>query len=157
VIRIGFSTSRAWYSVLIRRVTRSRCSHTFLVVDLLGVPMVLEEGPFGYFPSRRLADVPTDELVGLFLPHASQARLEESVRASLSEVGQMYGYLVLLGMAWVYFGRWLGKKFHNPLKSGKSNICSERNCKVLQAAGEPGVASFDPSSTSPEDLLALYD
>jgi len=156
VIRIGFSTSRAWYSRLIRAVTKSRCSHTFLVVDLLGVPMVLEEGAFGYLPSRRLADVPADELVGLYVPKAPQVQLEEAVRASLSEVGQMYGYLVLLGMAVVYSGRWLGHKWRNPLASPHSNICSERGCKVLQAAGEPGVSSMDPSATSPEDLLRLY-
>lgn len=157
MIRIGFSTSNQWYSRLIRLVTRSRCSHTFLVVDLLGVPMVLEEGAFGYLPSRRLADVPANELVGLYVPKAPQSALEDAVRGSLSEVGQMYGYLVLLGMAVVYAGRWLGKKWRNPLVAAHANICSERNTKVLQAACEPGVKDFDPAATSPEDLLELYE
>lgn len=156
MIQLGFSTSRAWYSRLIRLVTKSRCSHTFLVVDFCGRRIVLEEGTFGYLPSRMFDAVPKDELVGVFTPKAPQYKLLKAVQASLPDVGQRYGYLVLLGMFVVYLGRWLGKKWKNPLRSGTSDICSERNTLILQAAGEPGTEGMDPSATSPEDLLELY-
>jgi hypothetical protein len=156
VIQIGFSTSNAWYSRMIRWVTKSKCSHTFLICDFYGRRVVLEEGPFGYFPSRLFSAVPSDELVGVFTPRASQEALAKAVHDSIQDIGQAYGYLVLIGMAVVYLGRWLGKKWRNPLASGRSNICSERNCKILKDAEEPGVENMDPSATSPEDLLELY-
>lgn len=149
-VRIGFSTSRAWYSRIIRRETKSRVSHTFLVVDFAGTDLVFEEGTFGY-TVRTLADLAKhDTIVAIVKP---KYPVEMGFIKSLADLGQPYGYLVLLGMAFVMFGRKLGRRWRNPLRSAHSMICSERNTLVLQDSLYPGAHLFDPSSTSPEDLL----
>lgn len=149
MIRVGFSTSPAWYSRLIKDVTKSECSHTFIVADFMGVDLVFEEGTFG-FTVRTLADLAAhDTIVEIITP---KVPLDVGFVASFKQLGQPYGYLVLLGMAFVMLGRKFGKHWKNPLKSAHSMICSERNATILAASGYPHAAMLDAASTSPEDL-----
>lgn len=150
MIFIGFSTSNAWYSRLIRWATGAKCSHTFLVVPFMGVQLVLEEGVFGY-SARTLSNMQADgsQLVALMVPVVP---LESAVAKSFDWLGQRYDYAGLLGMSWVMFKRWLGKKVRNPFASHRAMFCSESVTKVLQAANWPGAAELDPSATDPETL-----
>lgn len=147
-VQLGFSTSPAWYSKVIKDFTKSKVSHTFLIVSLFGVALVLEEGYHGY-SMRLLADFP-DKIVRIVVPKVD---LRAAVRESLKDLGQPYGYPKLLGMFFVMCARRLGHKIRNPARNSRSMICSERNTRILQAAKYPGADKLDPSSTSPEDLL----
>ena len=149
-IKIGFSTSDAWYSKIIRRFTKSQVSHTFLIIDVLGVPMVLEEGYLGY-SMRPMSRFP-DRIVKVVTPKVD---ITKAVQDSFQDLGQMYGYATLVGMFFVMVGRMLGKKVHNPFAKAKGLICSERNTMILQASNYPGLESLDPPTTSPEDLMEL--
>lgn len=151
---IGFSTSNAWYSRAIRFFTKSRCSHTFLVVSILGTWVVLEEGFFGYM-ARTLDDLRKhDTIVALYRPRHS---IRAGVKASLTDLGQPYDYLGLIGMAFVMLGRRLGKKWSNPLASTHAMICSERVTRVLQGSNYPFTERYEPASTTPEDLLEFLE
>jgi hypothetical protein len=149
-IVVGFSTARHWYSATIRAFTRSKCSHTFLVYPWRGRNMIAEEGDVGW--SIRTLDslLETDTLVALLQPKVS---LEKGFDESLAELGQPYGWLVLFGMFFVTIARRLGKKIRNPAASSHSMICSERIAYIMRDSGDIGALNFDPSSTTPEDIL----
>src|SRR6185295_12745195 len=102
-VAIGFSTSDAWYSRVIRWATGAKCSHTFLVVQAEGVPLVLEEGTFGY-SVRTLANMRASgsQVVEMYQPRWP---LGASVAASFAWLGQRYDYAGLIGMAWVMLAR----------------------------------------------------
>lgn len=148
MIQIGFSTSNAWYSKVIKWFTKSHCSHTFVIIDVLGVPMVLEEGYHGY--AMRPMSVFPDNIVQVITPKVD---ITAAVQASFKDLGQSYGYSTLIGMLPVMVARWFGKKIKNPLASSRSMICSERNTRILQAAGYPGANELDPATTDPETLM----
>lgn len=150
-VRIGFSTSTAWYSRVIRWATRAAVSHTFLLLVLWGREMVLEEGVFGWsLRTRDNFEASGNKIVELVTPHVS---IDVAVRQSLDWLGQRYDYAGLVGMSWVMLTRWLGKMRRNPLASSHAMFCSEAGARILQEAGYPGAEKLDPPDTTPEDLL----
>jgi hypothetical protein len=149
-LRIGFSTSNAWYSRVIRWFTKSRCSHTFFVANVEGVDLAFEEGAVGW-SVRTFANLSAgDTVVALLKP---EHPVDAGFLKSWDELGQPYGYCVLVGMLFVMTARRLGKRIKNPFTSAHSMICSERGVRVLQDSGYPGAGELDPASTTPEDLL----
>jgi len=110
--------------------------------------MVLEEGYHGY--SMRPMSVFPDSIVQIITPKVD---ITAAVQASFKDLGQSYGYSTLIGMFFVMIARWFGKKIKNPLASARSQICSERNTRLLQAAGYPGAEALDPPTTDPETLM----
>ena len=151
--RIGFSTSTAWYSDIIRRATRAKVSHTFLLLTLWGREVVLEEGVFGWsMRTRENFERSGNRIVEVVKP---EVPIDVAVRQSLDWLGQRYDYAGLVGMAWVMFCRWLHKKVRNPLASHHAMFCSEANTRILQIAQYPGAERLNPSTTTPEDLLTF--
>lgn len=151
-VRIGFSTSDAWYSRLIRRFTKSSVSHTFLLVEVAGHGIVLEEGPDG-FHARTIENFSRGNRVVVLL--SLEHPIDKGVEEAITWLGQRYDYLGVLGMFAVLVYRWFGKKRRNPLASSRSMFCSEANTRILQVSGYPGADKLDPESTSPADLLAF--
>lgn len=152
--RIGFSTSQSWLSALIRFLTRSRVSHAFILYwdrDFMN-HMILEATHDGF----RLVTVER------FLAHNTVVELIDvgrTLNQGLSHVsawvGSRYDAMGLVGMVWVVLGRWLRRRWHNPLGSSRSMFCSEAIVRALRADGFPGADSLDPEATSPADLLAF--
>jgi hypothetical protein len=150
VIRVGFSTSSAWYSRVIRWFTKAKCSHAFLVADVMGVELVLEEGMTGY-STRTLANMVRSGsvIIQIFDPAVP---LDKGVTWSMSRLGQRYDYAGLFGMAWVMFWRAFKKRVRNPFASHHAMFCSEEVVRVLQESGYPGADTLDAPSTDPETL-----
>lgn len=152
---VGFSKDGSLPSRLIRWLTGAPCSHAFLIVDLqdLGQPEVWEASAFGIrtISLRRFTEA--NAIVARF---DFGSALAPGVRAAVDELGEFYDFGGLLGMALVLVGRWLHKKWHNPLHRSGSLFCSEMVTQVLQASGQGGerVAALVPETTSPGDLLA---
>jgi hypothetical protein len=156
-VRCGFSTSSWWVSRVIRFFTRATVSHAFLLIE--GVPgmppLVCEAEWCGWKLSTEAALTRgTTHIVKVVEPKIS---LTEAFLGSLAWLDEQYDYVGLLGMAWVSVGRWLGKKWRNPLRSSSSMFCSEAVVYVLQRAGYPGAGALDPQSISPEDLLQFLE
>lgn len=149
--RIGFSTTKNWLSRIIRWFTQASVSHAWLLyfdVDF-GQDMVLEstlEGvriiPYEVFKKNNLivkVAIPSQDLkIGL-------------VKAG-ETLGSNYDFTGLFGMLWVMFGRWLRKKWRNPMERPHSMFCSEFVAQVLKWSGYPGTDFWDPSDMTPKDL-----
>lgn len=114
--------------------------------------MVLEEGYHGF--SMRPMSVFPDAIVRIITPKVD---ITAAVQASFKDLGQAYGYSTLIGMFPVMVARWFGKKIKNPLASSRSMICSERNTRLLQAAGYPEADALDPATTDPEMLMEFLN
>ena len=151
MIKIGFSTSKALTSRAIRWATRSRVSHTFLLVEgsFFGQDMVMEAVASGF----RLVPFATfkkqNEIVTLITPVVP---LDKGVEEAVNWLGERYNFEGIFGMLFVLLGRWLGRKWRNPFRSANSLFCSEVNTLVVKESGYPGTAGLDPFSTDPEDL-----
>ncbi len=150
-VQIGFSVATNWNSRLILALTGGNVSHTFLLLDTDDFgKMVLEETGTGW-SLRTYAQflAGKTKIVKVIDPPVS---LNAALPTTLNWLGERYNYTGLIGMAWVCIGRWLGRKWRNPLRSNNSMFCSEALVYVLQTAGWAPVKDLDPESVDPQEL-----
>lgn len=153
MIAIGFSTARRNpFSWIIRRLTGSKASHAWLLVDVAPFPdpMVFEATEVGVRLMPYKAFARRYRIVALFEPGAP---LDEGLVRAGRWLGERYDFPGLLGMAVVLLGRWLGRKWKNPFNAGRALFCSELVTRVLRDARYPGAEALVPSRTSPQDLF----
>lgn len=157
--RIGFSTPKRFNPVswLVRTITGSKVSHAFFVyhdVDF-DMDMVMEAHELGFrlTPFERFKK--KNQIVGLYVP-------KQSVDVGLKYVAQqylgtVYDYGGLIGEFVVMLGRWLKRKWKNPLRGSKNVFCSEAICIAMQKS--PGYEHFeeDPDSVDPQTLMMYFD
>jgi len=153
MISFVFSTNpKNILSRIIRRFTKSKCSHVALLTDeFLGIQCVMEATlvgvaltPLQTFLARG------NVIVDVVEPEVD---LREGLRATAQLLAAAYDFSGLLGMLFVYLGRALHKRWRNPWRTSTSMFCSELVTRAMQAASYPGADQLDPHSTSPEDLL----
>ncbi len=155
MVKIGFSTARDNpASFLIRRISGSRASHAWLLlrVDPFGQEFAFEASEFGVRLVPWSAFRRQNRIVAVFEPAVP---LEPAMPRAGELLGAYYDFTGLVGMAFVMLGRWLKRKWRNPLNSAKAVWCSELVAHVLKWAGHPGVEKLAPARTSPQDLLDL--
>ena len=156
--RIGFSTSKtSWISRIIRWFTRSTASHCFIVYhDAEWTRDRVMESEGGMGGSVRIVKFNPDNpnIVKLVNPKYD---IEVGMDKMVDNLGEVYDYGGLFGMAWVILGRWLRKKWRNPWNSSKALFCSELVAQVLIDSNYPGSGQFDPASTDPEQLLQFFE
>ena len=152
--RIGFSTSKtSWISRIIRWFTLGSSSHVFFIYfdtdwkrDMV---MEATQGGFKITPFSQHAG----GTIKIVTPKFS---IEEGLTKAVDWLGEGYDYAGLFGMAWVEFGRWLGRKWRNPLRSSKTMFCSEAVARAMIESKYPGVMEWDPQSIDPEMLLEFF-
>ena len=155
--RIGFSTTRAPLSRLIRAMTRSPVSHTFLVyrdVDF-DREMVMEAVGAGFriVPLDRFRK--RNHVVRIFTPRHS---IDEGLKAAVDWLGESYDARGLLGMFLLLLARSLKLRIRrrNVLARGRSLFCSEAVARACRASRYPGF-ELNPETTSPHDLFAFFE
>jgi hypothetical protein len=154
--RVGFSTTDALLSRLVRRLSRSRVSHAFLVyrdVDF-DREMVMEAVGAGFrlLPLDKFAR--HNSIVRIFTPRHS---LDEGLKAAVDWLGEGYDAPGLLGMGLLLVARSLRirVKSRNFLARSSSLFCSEAVALACRTARYPGFR-FEPETTTPEDLFAFF-
>ena len=151
---IGFSTPSYFnpVSALIRWIQKSKVSHAWLMyhdVDF-DLDMVMEAHELGF----RL--IPYDQ----FKKHntvvevvSPDVNIDAGLKLLSRSLGSAYDYPGLLGMGVVLLGRWLHKKWKNPLASPKHMFCSEAIVKALQASNSVKAQDLVADQTSPQMLM----
>jgi hypothetical protein len=158
VTYVGFSTPRRFNPVswLVRLFTGSRTSHVwFLYFDQdFDLYMVMEAHELGFrvLPFSRFKK--ENRVVSVF---KTQADLSTGMRWAATWLGTAYDFGGLIGMAWVLFWRMLRKNVRNPLRSSHAMFCSEITVKVLQRTATTWAKPLRAASTSPQDLLELFE
>lgn len=156
--RIGFSTPKKFNPVswLVRKLTGSVCSHAFFIYwDLdyeADIVMEAHELGFRHVPLDHFSR--QNDIVASFTPRLDISPGLKFV--ALEYLGGPYDWGGLIGSAIVLLGRWLRKKWDNPLASAKAVFCSEAVVIALQKAGYPGAEALVPRDTSPQDLLVFF-
>lgn len=154
--RIGFSTTQALLSRVIRFFTRSPVSHAFLVYRDVDFEreMVMEAVGAGFriVPLDRFEKHNT--VVRIFTPRHP---IDEGLRAAVDWLGESYDSGGLLGMALLLLARSLKLRLkrRNVLASSRSLFCSEAVARACRASRYPGFR-LDPETTSPQDLFAFF-
>lgn len=151
-ICVCLSTSTGWFSKLIRWVTRSKVSHSFLTFrdETLDKVFVMEANGRGFML------VPWDEwkqhnqLVLRYSLRTNASAQMSSLRKLAEMLGAEYDYISLLG----YALRRFVKRMRNPLAKASKLICSEAVARFLYFTNDPALAKFAEFETwLPEDIL----
>lgn len=148
---------------IIRWLSKSKYSHTFLWIwndNTLG-PVVYEAADNGV--TVNFADPegyldPKKYLVNVFMPLAPPTAIDEGLFKVRRYNGYMYGYLQLVGFAFVYI--WLfvtRKRVNNPITGGI--ICSELVIIYLKAVfpNEGWIQKMNRNTTAPEDIYEFIE
>lgn len=156
MISVGFSMRpRNILSRFIRWVTKSSCSHVWLLVDseTFGTSCVLEATEVGI----RLIPLSNYIAKGNYVVELVEVShdLSPGLKEMSKMLGEKYDFTGLFGMAWVYLGRLFKKRWKNPTNSSEAMFCSEFVAHVLRASSHPDFIDADPASLSPQDLLRL--
>jgi hypothetical protein len=155
-VRVGFSTTNALLSRLVRRLSRSKVSHAFLVYRDVDFEreMVMEAVGAGFriVPLEKFAKHNT--LVRIFTPRHP---LDEGLKAAVDWLGEGYDAPGLIGMGLLLLARLLRLRVRtrNLLARSRSLFCSEAVALACRASRYPGF-SFEPETTTPEDLFAFF-
>lgn len=150
MIKVGFSTTESWISKVIRKLTKSKTSHTFILFQFASRWWVVEASWTGVRITSWESFRSWATVVALVdLPTAHNIDLADV----LDTVGSPYDFKGLFGMLWVYAGRLVKQTWQNPLASSKALFCSEMAVKLLQNSGYPDSHLLEASNTSPDDLL----
>lgn len=156
---IGFSTPKTFNPVswLVRTVTGSKVSHAFFVYDDVdfGMQMVMEAHELGFRLTPFEHFKKKNKLVALFTPVKP---IDIGLKfVAQRYLGTMYDYGGLIGETVVMLGRWLKRKWKNPLRGSKNVFCSEAVCIAMQKS--PGYEDFqeDPDSVDPQTLMLYFE
>lgn len=158
-VSIGFSTPKRFNPVswLVRKFTGSTASHAFFIYHDadFDMDMVMEAHELGFRLTPFEHFKKKNQLVAVFVP-------VKSIDVGLIYVakrylGTMYDYGGLLGEIVVMLGRWLKRKWKNPLRGAKNVFCSEAVCIAMQQS--PGYEDFkeDPDSVDPQTLMQYFE
>lgn len=150
---VGFSKSKNILSRLIRWVTNSRVSHTFLRLEVKGQDMVLHSNQWGV-NFDQWEDFSGHSIV------VDQFNLTMENEGSawdyaISKLDRPYDFLAIAGFAWVLLNKRFGRKTSNPFPNRSAYFCSELVIEALKAADFPGAKDLDRELTSPEDLIGF--
>jgi len=150
---VGFSTTNKIISRIIRWVTHSEVSHTFLAYQAFNRIWVLEAGFLG------VSIVPLDKFkaknnIVLMVPVRELS--PDDLGAAMDQLGTAYDFGGLLGAIFPVIGHWFKRKWKNPWNNPKAMFCSELVVYSLQSAKFPGTEALVPADTSPQDLKDFF-
>jgi hypothetical protein len=159
MVFVGFSTPRLWnpLSGLIRWMTRSRTSHTSLLVEdpAFRLRLVLEAHSTGFRLVSFTRFVKENKVVAVVTPAHP---LASALPAAGEWLGDSFDVLGLVGIFLTLVARWFRQRpWRNPFPTPSALFCSEAVVRALKAARYPGSEALEDEATSPADLLAFFE
>jgi hypothetical protein len=159
MVFVGFSTPRLWnpLSALIRAMTRSRVSHTFLLVEdpAFELRLVLEAHSTGFRLVSFTRFVKDNKVVALVEPSHP---IEPGLPAAGGWLGEEFDVLGLFGIFLTLLLRYVRQRpWKNPFPTPSALFCSEAVIRTLQAAAYPGSETLDAESTTPAEVLEFFE
>jgi len=155
VDQIGFSTGTGLVSRIIRWFTRSTVSHAWILYfdQEFGCDCILEATAEGFRIQSFEKFRSENRIIATFTP---KIVLTPGFKSMAAWLGAYYDFGGLFGMAWVLLGRWLRRRWRNPLASSRTMFCSEAVARLCFAAGYRGDIFEQPENTSPQDLYEFF-
>ena len=134
-VHIGFSTTGGWLSRIIRRITGSPVSHSFVVYHstAFGKDMVLEASGKGFRVMAWRRFDTENKLVAMYRLKVDDAVVREALGKLADRLGDAYDTLSLVGYL---LKKWFRLK-RVPFDSRKKLVCSEAVALFLGWCGMP--------------------
>jgi hypothetical protein len=134
-VHIGFSTTGGWLSRIIRRMTGSPVSHSFVVYhsSAFGKDMVLEASGKGFRVMAWRRFDTENKLVAMYRLKVDDAVVREALGKLADRLGDAYDTLSLIGYL---LRKWFRLK-RVPFDSRKKLVCSEAVALFLGWCGMP--------------------
>lgn len=158
-IHIGFSTPKKFnpVSAIVRWFSKSSASHAFFIYydHEWKMDMVMEAHEVGFrlLPYERFKQ--KNNIVATYTPlldiNVGTARVVKEF------LGRAYDFGGLFGMAIVLLGRFLRRKWRNPLNSSHAAFCSEACALALLYSDFPQAETLQPNEMGPQDLMDFLD
>ena len=152
-MHIGFSTTDKIASRLIRWLTRSKVSHTFIRFKIAGEDVVLHATSHGvnldYYPKF----AKKNKIVEEYMLKLTDSDTNKVISGALKKLDRPYDYLSIMGFFWVLVAKSFRRRVKNPFPNRSAYFCSELVAKTLGAIEFPGAKDLDYELTSPEDLM----
>jgi hypothetical protein len=150
--RVVFTTSRSWYSAIIRWAQGSSASHVMLQFDVFGQDLFMHASVGGIQFSPRERFLKSNRVVSEFEIQGEVPR--ERIAQMIDHLNDSYDYVGLVGFAVTIGWRKItGRNTHNLLASHTAMVCSEFVAR-LDPNGEliGSFAGLEPEITTPETL-----
>jgi hypothetical protein len=150
VMVVGFSTTKAWISWIIRKMTGSPVSHAFLRFAVGGYDVVLQADHrgVGVISWKRFAGA-----CSVVAQYGMRLPWEGLLPEIVDQLGTGYDVGGLVGQGVMILGNALGRHWENPFQNDDQWYCSEFVAHLLELCGEKLPAK--PSAISPAVLLEL--
>lgn len=156
-MRIGFSTSNSLISKIIRKLTRSKVSHTYLRHNIEGHELVLHANQHGVEFDKYSDFYKKFTIVAEYTLEMADAQEKAFVFYAIQQVDRPYDFLSLIGFGWVLLNKAFNRKVRNPFRNKSAYFCSELMVTSLQAAQFYNTDILDRDLTSPEDLMEFLN
>lgn len=156
-MKIGFSTSNSVISKIIRKLTKSKVSHTYIKCHIEGHDLVLHANQHGVEFDKYKDFKKKFKIVAEYDIKFVDAQEKVFLSHAIKQLDRPYDFLSVAGFLWVLLNKSFGRQVKNPFKNKAAYYCSELIVASLNAAHFPGVADLDRNITSPEDLLTFFD
>jgi len=151
---IAFTSHKtSWISKAIRWFTKSKFSHSLIIVDEVGENRYLleagtKEVSFDLFDKYEKKQSSYE----IWIPKGvTEEEIERALKKTQKEfVHKTYGYLQLIGFAMKIGLQKIGIQINNPIKLG--SICSEVDWYYLKELMPHIFKKYDRDSVSPKDL-----
>lgn len=160
MVFVGFSTPRLWnpISALIRAMTHSRTSHTWLLVEdpTFQLRLVVEAHTTGFRIVSFTRFVKGNKVLALVVPDPAHP-LEPALPAAGRWLGTKYDMVGLLGIFLTLVLRWFVQRpWKNPFPTAGALFCSEAVIRTLQEAAYPEAEKLGEEEVSPAELLEWF-
>jgi len=150
---IGFSTTDKLVSKILRRITRSEASHSYVLFQVAGETMVIHANQQGvncdYYNKFCRKNKIVVEYKLLITKDAEQCALSHAIRL----LDKKYDFGSIIGFGWVLLNRVFGRRVKNPFPSRSAYQCSEFALEEMRCAGLQDLDAYDRELTAPEDLI----
>jgi hypothetical protein len=154
---IGFSSTDMIFSRIIKWVTRSKASHSYVLILVEGELVVIHSNQHGVNCDYYERFKRTKQIVAEYQLLISEDKEQLAAATALKLLDKPYDFLSVFGFAWVLINRFFGRKVKNPFPNRSAYQCSEFVLEVLKSAGLEGIENLDRELVSPEDLIEFLN
>lgn len=158
-VRVGFSTPK-WFnpvSWLVRKVTKSRCSHAWFLYysDTFDIELVAEAHELGFRIQPYDRFKKDNIVVAVFIP---KFPIDDGLKMVVQKyLTTGYDWGGLFGMAVVKLGQMFKRRWRNPFRSAKHVFCSEAVYRAMKASKGYEDLADDPDSEDPQLLMDHFE
>ncbi|MFA5023459.1 MAG: hypothetical protein WC523_00680 [Patescibacteria group bacterium] len=152
-MRIGLSSSNSIISKAIKWLTCSKVSHSYIVFCAADEELVINAAYNGVICEHYELFKRRTSIMAEFEILLTPEEEHRVLSYSLKQLTKSYDFLAILGLAWVFLNKHLGRKVCQPFSNKSAYFCSELVICSLQSANFPLSHFMYREATSPEDVI----